>query len=248
MAPKPTIEVTGLNFKHFIRSNRICVLKAHVGDTFGFGELAKTLFEKDHKGEVDFGHVRIRRVSYRSRAIQDFVKIDMPKIGLYTNTILPGFYLFKDGELKAYHPGTFEPNKMNTQVQGFAALTGLLAAVVVGLAEKSTARGFETFLEAMEMPVAMKVSEFFREMLDGNSSSYYQQRQQFVYNQEILNAYKLLQVSPNVTDIELTKAWKNLLREHHPDKHPNDIDAKTKYCVELNNAYDFIKKYRAANN
>lgn len=243
-----TIDVTGLNFKHFTQSNNICVLKAHVGDTFGFGDLAKMQFEKDRRGEVNFGHIRIRRISYRSRAIQDFVKIDMPRIGLHAHTILPGYYLFKEGVLKAYHPGTFEPTDVGTKIQGIAALTGVLAGVIVGIAEKSTKKGFEVFLEAMEMPVALKVSQFFSEILGAKDSSQSHQRQQFVYNQEILNAYKLLQVSPNATDAEVTKAWKKLVRENHPDKHPNDVEKKNKICAELNNAYDLIKKYRAANN
>lgn len=244
----PTIEVTGLNFKKFTQSNKICVLRVHAGDIFGFGQMAKMQFEKDHPGIVNFGHIKIKRISYRSRAIQEFIKIEMPKIGMNASTILPGFYLFKDGELKAYHPGTFEPNKADTQVQGIAALSGIFAGVIVGIAKKSTAKGFEVFLEAMEMPVVMKVSQFFWEILGSNNSSYAYQRQQSVYTQELLNAYRLLQVAPNATDAEVDKARKALLREHHPDKHPGNEAVKNKYCAELNNAYDLIKKYRATNN
>lgn len=245
---RPTTLVTGLNFKHFIQSNRICVLKAHVGDTFGFGELAKMQFERDNWGRVNFGHIRIRRVNYRSRVMQDFIRIDMPKIGLRSNSILPGFYLFKDGELRAYHPGTFEPTEVETKIQGVAALAGALAGVIVGFIEKSAAKGFETFCEAMEMPVALKVSEFFKEILGAKNSSYAHQRQHTVLNDEILKAYRLLRVSPSAADAEVTKAWRKLMYEHHPDRHPHDAEAKNMYCVELNNAYQLIKKYRAANN
>jgi hypothetical protein len=249
MENKTTSEVTGANFNEFVKSNDICILKAQVGKSIGFGSLVKSQFDKDQPGKANYGWIDIKRVSYRSRAIQNFIKIDLPRIGLNTgNTIPPGYYLFKNGELKAYHPGTFDVGKLDPNVAGFAMLSGAIAGVIVGLVKKSASKGFDVFLEAMEMPVALKVSEFFKEILNAKTSSYSQKRQQVVYNEEISNAYRLLQVTSNATDVEITKAWKNLLSEHHPDRHPNDIAAKNKYCAELNNAYDLIRKHRASNN
>jgi ribosomal protein S15P/S13E len=113
-------------------------------------------------------------------------------------------------------------------------LFGVIAGLIVGFSEKDSLKGLETFLEAMEAPVAFKIFLFFKDILGAKSYSYSQQKQKVFYEDELLNA----------TDAEVAKAWGAMNLKHHPDKHPNDVASKTKLTQEINQAYDLIKKSR----
>ncbi len=52
--------------------------------------------------------------------------------------------------------------------------------------------------------------------------------------------YKVLGISSEATDEEITKAYRKLVKKYHPDLHPGDEEA-TKKMSEINEAYDRIK-------
>ncbi|MDH4226361.1 MAG: molecular chaperone DnaJ [Deltaproteobacteria bacterium] len=52
--------------------------------------------------------------------------------------------------------------------------------------------------------------------------------------------YKLLGVSPDVTDAELKKAYRAMAHKYHPDKNQDDKDAEEKF-KEINEAYEILK-------
>ncbi len=52
--------------------------------------------------------------------------------------------------------------------------------------------------------------------------------------------YKVLGVSPNATDEEIKKAYRDLTKKYHPDLNPDDPNAANK-MNEINAAYDEIK-------
>ncbi len=56
--------------------------------------------------------------------------------------------------------------------------------------------------------------------------------------------YKVLGVSPNASEDEITKAYRKLAKKYHPDLNPNDETAAQK-MMEINDAYDRIKKGEA---
>ena len=58
-----------------------------------------------------------------------------------------------------------------------------------------------------------------------------------------MNPYQILNVSENCSDEELSKAYKALAKKYHPDVNPSPEAAKK--MVEINCAYDEIKKMRA---
>ena len=62
------------------------------------------------------------------------------------------------------------------------------------------------------------------------------------------DAYKVLGISPDATDEEVRKAYRNLVRQHHPDRVAtlgNDIlEAAKKKMQEINEAKDKIYKAR----
>lgn len=51
--------------------------------------------------------------------------------------------------------------------------------------------------------------------------------------------YKILGVSESATDKEITKAYRKLARESHPDQHPDDASAEDRF-KEISTAYDVI--------
>jgi len=64
-------------------------------------------------------------------------------------------------------------------------------------------------------------------------------------------AYQILEVSPNVTDEELKKAYRDLAKKHHPDK-VSHLGEEVKMAAEekftrLNAAYEAIKVERGMN-
>jgi DnaJ like chaperone protein len=65
------------------------------------------------------------------------------------------------------------------------------------------------------------------------------------------SAYQILEVSPDVTDEELKKAYRELAKKHHPDK-VSHLGEEVKRAAEekftkLNAAYEAIKKERGIN-
>ena len=60
--------------------------------------------------------------------------------------------------------------------------------------------------------------------------------------------YKVLGVSPNISDEELKKAYRELARKYHPDNYRNNplTDLASEKMKEINEAYDIITKQRAA--
>lgn len=58
------------------------------------------------------------------------------------------------------------------------------------------------------------------------------------------DAYRILGVSPGVSEEELTKAYRKLAKKYHPDLNPGDETAARKMS-EINAAYELIKSGKA---
>ncbi len=76
---------------------------------------------------------------------------------------------------------------------------------------------------------------------DSNNSSYYNQ------NNELANAYKVLEISESSSLDDIKKARNRLIKKYHPDKvSSNDKQAKkqaNEKVILINQAYEIISKF-----
>lgn len=237
--------ISSSSFEKFINSRKLCVLFSYNGIGFGFNKYLKQQLEKKYKSLVATGTQDLSKVDYKSAKISDFVKTWIPNIGLPpTNSIYPGYYLFKDGVLVAYHPGTMDPKYADPKVDGFITLFNATVALLIGIFEKDAKKGFQFFVEGILATNGLKVFQFFEQSLKEKNSNYSRAKQQTVYEDELSKAYKILGVQPNASDEEIKRSWKRMIKEHHPDKSQKDKEARTKLSAEINNAYQLIKTSR----
>ncbi|WP_299426442.1 J domain-containing protein [uncultured Shimia sp.] len=61
---------------------------------------------------------------------------------------------------------------------------------------------------------------------------------------EIAQAYKILGVSPEVSDKEMRTAWRKLVRSYHPDLARSDPEEASRRMGEINAAYDAVAHHR----
>lgn len=64
------------------------------------------------------------------------------------------------------------------------------------------------------------------------------------------NPYKILGVSPNASDDEIRKAYRELAKKYHPDNYVNNplADLASEKMKEINEAYETIKRIRSGRN
>lgn len=77
--------------------------------------------------------------------------------------------------------------------------------------------------------------------------SYQNQSEQKQYSSEYArffsgNYYEVLGVAKNASYDEIKAAWKKLVKEYHPDLHPQRQEEFTKIIQKINEAYEYFKK------
>lgn len=239
-------KITAETFGAFIRSHHLCVLYVQSGLGISFNRHLRRQLKNKHRNNIVTGTIDLSKLNTFNPEIQKFIKQSIPSLGLpITSSIYPGYYLFRSGNLIAYHPGSIDPKSLDPQVDGVLTLVSALVAIINGIVERSAAKGLRTFVESMMLSLGMKVYHFFQEMLGIKDANYTQVRHQLIYHDELTRAYDLLKVTPNSTDEEIKRAWRKLMFEHHPDRNPSHREAKNKLCVEINRAYKLIMASRS---
>lgn len=76
------------------------------------------------------------------------------------------YYLFKNLSLVAYHRGTFDILKLDSQVQKATIWTGIALAVIAGFSDNSFASALLTFSPTIDTSIGMNISKFFKQVLE----------------------------------------------------------------------------------
>lgn len=241
------IQIIPADFSKFISDSKLCVIKAGHEETTDFNGTLNSQLNQFFKSSISIGFLNIDSLNYSDIFVQSLIGEKMINIGLDgSDSVLPGYYLFKDSLLVGYHPGTFDISKLDPSVQKTTLWFGIAMGVLSGITTKSFATGLLTFSAVMDASTGMNIFKFFKEILESKSELDIRRRQKIVFLTEIDKAYALLRVSKTATDEEVKKAWKRMLVEFHPDKSKDDKEKRTKLTVSINEAYEIIMSHRKA--
>lgn len=245
--PTKAIRLNATEIISFVSVKKACVLHATVGSTTEFNTTLLTSLRSYLKLPFSVGSVDIRHVDYEDPFIKKLISNQMEHIGLAASgSLLPGYYLFKNGELAAYHPGTFDisrldPDMVSTTMK-IAAGVGILTALFL----KNVSSGLQMFTQLGEVPTGMSIFEFFKEVLEAKSELDILKKQQYIFKTELDNAYVLLGLSSSATDSEVKSAYKKKMLECHPDRNRGEEQTSTKLTVKVIEAYVLIMGERKA--
>lgn len=241
------IQISSADFPHFINSSKITVIKAGLEEVLDFNATLNSQLNQIYKDTIKIGYINIESLDYTDEFVRSLIGEKMINIGLKSSDKMsPGYYLFKNSRLVAYHPGTFDISKLDTQVQKATLWTGVALAVIAGFSTNSFASALLTFSATMDASTGMNISKFFKEVLESKDEVDILRKQKRIFLSEIEKAYAFLKVSKFASDDEVKKAWKRMLVEFHPDKSTENKDVRTKLTISINEAFDIIMNYRKA--
>lgn len=246
MSTKP-IQVNPAEMPAFISFKKACVIQATIGSKTEFNPTLYSSLRTYLKWPFSIGSVDIEQIDYVDPFVKQLIGKQMTGIGLIaSDTLLPGYYLFKKGTLAAYHPGTFDVSRLNADVLKTTMKIAAGISILAGLLLKSVASGLEMFAKFSEVPTGMSIFEFFKEVLEARSDVDVLKKQQTIFRSEIDKAYALLGISSLVTDEEVKAAYKKKIKECHPDTNPENKEASTKLTVKVIEAFELITAERKA--
>lgn len=248
MTTKP-IQVKSTEMLAFTSLKKACVVQATIGNKTEFNTTLYSSLRPYLKFPFSIGTIDIEQLDYSDPFTQKLIGDQMERIGLIpSDTMLPGYYLFKKDILAAYHPGTFDISRLDANLVSttmkIAAGVGILTAIFL----KNVASGFQMFAQLSEVPTGMSIFEFFKEVLEANSDVDVIKKQQFIFKSEIDKAYALFGILRSATDNEIKAAYKKKLKECHPDLNPGNEQASNKLTVKVVEAYKLIMGERKATN
>ncbi len=240
MNPKPIVILPD-QLSLFISTNTTCVVHATIDSATEFNSTLYSRLKQYLKLPHSIGTVTTESLDYNDIYLRKLLGEQMTSIGLEaSDTLLPGYYLFKNGILAAFHPGTFDVSKLDKHTTNTAMWIGVFAGLVTALASKSFVSGLMTFMAISEVPTGMNIFEFFKEVLENKSEVDMIKRQQVIFETEVDKAYALLGVSKLATDAEVKKAYRRLLLECHPDKNPENVEKSNRLTIQVKEAYELI--------
>lgn len=246
MSTKP-IQVKPAEIPVFISLKNACVIQATIGSNTEFNPTLYTSLRTYLKWPFSIGSVDIEQIDYLDPFVEKLIGEQMTGIGLMaSDTLLPGYYLFKKGTLAAYHPGTFDVSRLNPDVLKTTMKIAAGISIITALLLKSVASGLEMFAKFSEGPTGMSIFEFFKEVLEAKSDVDIFKKQQIIFSSEIIKAYVLLGILSSATDDEVKAAFKKKIKECHPDTNQENKEAFTKLTVKVIEAFELIKAERKA--
>jgi hypothetical protein len=246
MNTKP-IQLKPTELSAFISLKKACVIQATIGSTTEFNSTLYTNLRNYLQWPFSIGSIDSEQIDYHNPFVKKLIVEQMNSIGLIaSDTLMPGYYLFKKGTLVAYHPGTFDVSRLDAEVLNTTMKIAAGISILAGLLLKSVASGLEMFAKFSEVPTGMSIFEFFKEVLESKNDVDVIKKQQTIFRSEIDKAYALLGISSSATDDEVKAAFKKKIKECHPDMNPGNKEACTKLTVKVIEAFELIKVERKA--
>lgn len=241
------IQIYSANFFHFIDNNKITVIKAGLEEVLDFNATLNSQLNQFYKDTIKIGLINIESLDYTDESVRSLIGEKMINIGLESSDKMsPGYYLFKNSRLIAYHPGTFDISKLDPEIQKATMWTGIVLAAIAGFSGKSFATALLTFSAIMDASTGMNISKFFKEVLESKDEVDILKKQKAVFLSEIDKAYAFLKVSKFASDDEVKKAWKKMQKEFHPDSSKTDKEKRTIISARINETYQLIVNHRKA--
>jgi hypothetical protein len=158
--------------------------------------------------------------------------------------VLPGYYLFTGGELLAYDTGLPMRTDVHHLLRGAA-----FGAVLYGTTGRA-GHLVRALVGAANGAASPRVADGFARAVAARAAGPREARKRPFEpaEEELVWAYRTLGVAPNATDDEVTRAWRRLRVEHHPDHAASDeaeFARRTLRSCALNRARDVIFAHRA---
>ncbi len=221
-----------------VREHRVVVI--YVGST-PLTEQVFRFFEEHHGAAtawVDSDDVTFDAFS------RDWLHARQRALGWLEIEFVPeGYYLFVDGEVRDYNAGMIDTSK-----DGLSMLFGAIAGLDALLSKKG--KSFRQAIEYAHAQASLRVIAAFsgvvvREVM----------RRRFANaaappppppvpaRDELLDAFDVLGLDSAATERELKRRYRELMSEHHPDRHAGEPDAALAANVraqEINKAHSVI--------
>lgn len=154
-----------------------------------------------------------------------------------------GYYLFVEGELRAYEAGMIDPSR-----DGLSLFFGAVASLDWLLSPRR--KGIQDALEVANAQASIRVISAFDDVI--SSVMAYEAAQQATSRpisqvRDYTMALELLCLDSSCSERDLKVRQRELMKEHHPDRFANDSNAQilaTQRAQEINKAVTVISVYR----
>jgi len=237
-SPASVDPVSHADFRSFISSSKIVVLRVGWGALSPFSPSVASYFRAEYAGRVRLGHfdrAQVPTPQWLLRHVGAVFKKAAPSL----TEVPDGYYLFLNGHVVAFHPHTVGDPDSDLKVLGAGLLAGLvfprLGEMVAGTVDQRDGRAVIEHFDAVLAQAARLATTGKRKEAEVEAPP---------------DPYAILGVAPDASFEDITAAKKRQLQENHPDL----VARMSKPIRELaesrsraiNEAFEQIKKLRGA--
>jgi hypothetical protein len=239
---QPT-QVEAAEFFEFIGNRGLVVLLLSVHPSHPFNPALLRRFEEEYGSEAAVGTVRLLDLVLSASPALPFLAQGLRACGVSTVLdVLPGYYLFHDGQMLAWESGL--PTRGDTP----AILRGSLLGALFSAFTRNFSYVAKSLSFAADEAAADRMADRFRRVFAEHRENPRTATAAPSTEDEVLRAYRILGLEPDATDREVNTAWRNLRLEVHPDRaarDPAEFARRSRVSSELNRAREVIRNHRA---
>jgi hypothetical protein len=247
MRQRRAVSIRPLDLPDFLREHRLVIVAVHRGGGRLPVALLDPLIER-YTDMVGGAKVDLAKIEFDDPAVAMWVQWRNEELGRAADArVAPGYYLFMDERIAAYHPGAVD-------LDGVGGL-GLFASIVGALTGERAVERFGQVL--MDVPLSKEVASFFQSIIDewvqaelrrgfatllrefGATGPQEEQAREEV---AVRAAMKRLGIPEQATQPEAKKMWRQLARTFHPDSVSGDPAKRVAHevFVELEGQWQLI--------